>query len=324
MGFQLQAGESLANGIRRIALERIDTALSQLTNPAFNRDEAIHEARKTCKRLRAVLRLIRDEVGYIVYRRENVRIRDASRLLSPARDSAVMIKTVDTLVTRFQDIETIKIDAGNSVVPVVDFLPLQPNTFANLREKLVKRHHVHSRQEVETDAVPNFIAAMRKTRLQVADWPIRRESFDTISGGLHRVYRRGYLGLSKASQHNTPEMLHDWRKRVKYLYYQLELIQLIKPAKLGQLAEMLHLLSDYLGDDHDLAELQRLILSQPMLLANEEKQRWLLSMIAYRRIEYQMLAWPLGQRLYAEQPQTFVNRHQAYWQTWRIKVPIHP
>ncbi|MFQ5486316.1 MAG: CHAD domain-containing protein, partial [Desulfobacterales bacterium] len=161
MGFQLQAGEPLADGIRRIALGRIDKALSQLTNPGFNRDLAVHEARKTCKRLRAVLRLIRDEVRTSYYRQENVRFRDASRLLAPARDSAVMVETLDALVTRFEDTETIKTNAAIDPFSAIDFLPLPVEPIADLREKLVERHHTLSRRVLETDAVPNFITSLR-------------------------------------------------------------------------------------------------------------------------------------------------------------------
>jgi excisionase family DNA binding protein len=315
----LKNGEPLVDGIRRIALERIDKALGQLTDPAFNRDKAVHDARKTCKRLRSVLRLIRDEVGYDYYRRENLRFRDASRLLAPARDSAVMVETLDSLIERFQE--------PNSAQLPVDFLsdfefPVEPNEFCDLRDQLVERHHAQSRQVLETDAVQQYIAAVREARLNVAIWPIQQDDFAAISGGLHRVYKRGCVRMARARKETNAEALHDWRKRVKYLWYQLEVIQPIWPTMLTELAESLHTLSSLLGDEHDLAELQLLILQNPDLLPNKLMQQRLFDMIAYRRQEFQTAAWPLGQRLYAETPAVFVKRMYAYWRSWRIESPV--
>jgi len=320
MNFQLASGESLAEGIRRIALKRIDIALAQLTNPDFNRDQAVHDARKTCKRLRAILRLVRDEVGYTYYRQENVRFRDASRLLSPARDSAVMIEALDSLIQRFQDLQEDNEERQGLETAVFPFLPLPNNLFVSLREKLLERHHQYSRQVLETDAVPNFITTFRAARLQVSRWPIQNEEFGMIASGLHRVYKRGRKRMATAQENTTAATLHDWRKRVKYLWYQLELIQPISPTALSQLADALHTLSSHLGDEHDLAELQRLIITTPNLLPNPTYQDILFTMIDFRRKEYQRLAWSVGQHLFEEHPDDFVQRLRLDWQLWCYKT----
>lgn len=61
-------------------------------------DDVAHDVRKRCKTVRALLRLIRDEVGKDVYRRENRALRDAARALSPVRDAAVLIQVHDDVV----------------------------------------------------------------------------------------------------------------------------------------------------------------------------------------------------------------------------------
>lgn len=321
MGFQLKAGESLIDGIRRITLEQIDKALTQLSDPSFNRDKAVHNARKTCKRLRAVLRLIRDEVGYEYYRQENIRFRDASRLLAPARDSAVMVETLDSLLTRFREFDSTPLPTELQEI-LGQVVPVPEKQFSYLRENLIQRHHVYSRQVLETDAVPQFIITFREARLNVVDWPIQQDSFNAISGGLHRVYGRGCKRMAKAAKTTTTETLHDWRKRVKYLWHQLEVIQPIWPTMLTELAEDLHTLSSYLGDEHDLAELQQLIIKTPSLLPDEQQQQQLFAMTDYRRKEYQAEAWDLGHQLYAEAPEVFVDHMQSHWNDWREKNPV--
>jgi CHAD domain-containing protein len=102
--YRLQPDESAPDGIRRIARAQIDLAHEQLTGRG-ERDigKAVHEARKTFKRVRALLRLARDELGDEVYRRENAVFRDAGRGLSGVRDAAVLVETLDDIRERYGD-----------------------------------------------------------------------------------------------------------------------------------------------------------------------------------------------------------------------------
>src|SRR5262249_59732979 len=80
MSFQLRPGEPLRKTTRRIVRKQIDAALEELTGANKGpRDEAVHEARKSLKRVRAVLRLVRPVIGEKAYRRENTCFRDAAR-----------------------------------------------------------------------------------------------------------------------------------------------------------------------------------------------------------------------------------------------------
>ncbi len=320
MGFQLQAGEPFINGIRRITIEEIDNALGQLSDPAFNQDIAIHDARKTGKRLRAVLRLIHDEIAYEYYAQENRHIRHVGRLLAPARDSAAMVESLDSLLSRFREIESTP-QPTELPLNLTQIRSIPESSWTTLREILLKRHHAYLHHAIETDVVPQVIAAFRETRLHVADWPIQQETFQAISGGLHRVYHRGRIRMAKSVQMTNTETLHDWRKRVKYLWHQLEIIQPIRPEMLVELSEALHTLSSHLGDEHDLAELQQLLVQNPLWLPDGHHQQ-LLAMITYRRQECQANAWSLGRQLYIEEPDTFVNRLQSYWHSWRTEFPI--
>src|SRR5579872_1518663 len=70
MAYHLKAGETIPEGIKRIASEELEAAADLLsrTNPR-NRDHAIHEARKNIKKTRAVLKLVRRELDAI-YKKE--------------------------------------------------------------------------------------------------------------------------------------------------------------------------------------------------------------------------------------------------------------
>src|SRR5438445_957287 len=72
--FEVRPGESVLHAVRRIGRHEIDDMLMHL-RAGPRRHEAVHEARKSSKKLRALIRLVRDAIGEKRYRRENTTIR---------------------------------------------------------------------------------------------------------------------------------------------------------------------------------------------------------------------------------------------------------
>ena len=102
--YQLHDHEKPGEGIRRVARGRIDSAVEHLRNDAgADVAEAVHDTRKDMKKLRSLLRLVRDELGPERYRAENGRYRDAARLLSGARDAEVKLATLAALREDYPD-----------------------------------------------------------------------------------------------------------------------------------------------------------------------------------------------------------------------------
>src|SRR5918999_3919048 len=99
--YRLGEGEAVPEGVARIARGRIDHALDELCGKSDSSpEEAVHEARKDMKKLRALLRLVRGEVGDKTYRRESDAFRDAGRELAGVRDADVMLATLAGLEER--------------------------------------------------------------------------------------------------------------------------------------------------------------------------------------------------------------------------------
>ena len=61
-GFVIGDHEPLSVGLRRLTVEQFDVAIAHLTDPE-DLNLAIHGVRKSSKRIRSVLRLIRDDSG---------------------------------------------------------------------------------------------------------------------------------------------------------------------------------------------------------------------------------------------------------------------
>src|ERR687894_2726162 len=96
--FRLEPGEPIPDGIRRVARGRIDHAVDELRGETDStREDAVHETRKDMKKLRALLRLVRGELGERTFARENACYRDAARELAGVRDPDVMLETLGAL-----------------------------------------------------------------------------------------------------------------------------------------------------------------------------------------------------------------------------------
>lgn len=298
MAYRLENNESFPEGIKRVALEQLDRAVGQLTE-AEDRDEAVHEARKHFKKIRAVLRLVRDEIGEEVYKPENVCYRDAGRRLAAVRDSFVKVETLDAVTARFAQ-------------------TLAPGAFETLRETLVQRH-AEAKQHVldEEHGADEVVATLNEARTRIPDWPIAHDDVSAFDGGLQRVYKRGRNRLSDARDEPGVEILHEWRKRVKYLWYHTRILQPIWSEPLSELADEIHDLADYLGDYHDLAVLRNTVVEEPEVCGTVPAAQHLIGLTDRRRAELQAAAWPLGERLYVELPDAFVARMGSYWEIWQ-------
>jgi CHAD domain-containing protein len=134
-----------------------------------------------------------------------------------------------------------------------------------------------------------------------------------MAKGIRRVYRRGRRGLKHVEESPTDENLHEWRKRVKYLWYHARILEATWPAMMGTLVSELDALGDLLGEDHDLADVRALLTRKPEAAGSPSEYELMLGLVSRRQEELRTAALPRGDRIYAEKPAAFVARLGAYW-----------
>ena len=104
MSFELRVVESIRKNIRRIARKQLDRVIELLTaERPPSRDEVIHEVRVAFKKVRALLRLVRPEIGEKAYKEENSCLRDAARPLTEVRDAKILVDVLDGLVAHYAE-----------------------------------------------------------------------------------------------------------------------------------------------------------------------------------------------------------------------------
>ena len=69
--FELDLSQNVKQNVLRMIHEQYDQIIFFCNARNVDPDKSVHEIRKSFKRLRAILRLIRDAIGYSTYYREN-------------------------------------------------------------------------------------------------------------------------------------------------------------------------------------------------------------------------------------------------------------
>jgi CHAD domain-containing protein len=281
--YRLLDGEPVPEGLRRIARGRIDHAVDELRGKSDSTPEkAVHEARKDMKKLRALLRLARRDLKKDVRVRENAAFRDVARELAGARDAEVMGKTLESLGMGTQ--------------------PGLKKALAAHRKELAKGGMAGRKRTA--------VAALRLAGERVDEWPLERDGFGALRRGLERTYGRGRDDFKAARKDPTAESLHEWRKRVKDLWYAHTILEGAWPGVMEATGDEVHALSERLGDDHDLAVL--------LDFAREHGGAdGVAAAVEERRAGLQAEAFDLGRRVYAEPTKAFVARVESYWDAWR-------
>jgi len=297
--YRLELGETVAAGAARVAREELTSAIDGLAAAdAAGRDKAVHEARKSLKKVRAVLRLVRDGMDPSTYREQNAALRDAGRGMSAARDARVLVDTLDGLTGRFADL-------------------LSPGAFSPVRDALAAEHEqLQARRAGDGAGVDGAVAAIGAARDAVDRWDVR-DGPSLLPGGLRRIYARGADRFAEARAEPGPERMHEWRKRAKDLWYSTLLVAPAWPGPLGALADEAHTLADHLGDEHDLAVFAERVLADPGRFRSEADRATMADLAERRREELRSAALGLGRRVYAERPKAFVRRLAAHTRAWR-------
>jgi len=194
--------------LRRAAaqVERVDT------EPAV----AVHEFRKSVRRARALLALLRPTLRKRHYRKLANDLRAVHRATSPLRDSDVLLSTLDRLHKAADDGGKARSAAEQWRTERAQRAPdAPPSTRAAhvLREAAARLPRISVRFE---RALP------------------RKTSWKDVARGLRRTFARAQAARRSAVGAGKDDALHDWRKRTKELNYQLE--TLTRGSTIGPIA----------------------------------------------------------------------------------------
>ena len=283
MSYRIEKNEALADALGRIAAEEIALALAELRRPS--RAQAMHNTRKSLKRLRSLLRSLRVAFPKNLFRRENRRLAAAGRKIAPLRDVHAQLQTLDKLGAA----------AGPAAKTAERYLRRREDAFMR---KIPALHR----------AVRQMLSASRET---LSSWPMDQATPARLAAGLKRIYKRGRTALKTARRKPAPEALHEWRKQAKTLGHGLALIEPLGPKKTGAMIHHTGQLCQALGDDHDLFLVLQALRQEDAAHPARDYHR-LSNIISARRARLQKRAFQLGKKIFGEKPGAFERRLEGW------------
>lgn len=279
---------------------QFEFALAVATCAPDEQASAVHETRKAIKRLRAMLRLVRDSISLDCYHTDNAALKLIAAELGAVRDSWVMAQILDRLLPHDHDL-------ADSVTTLVD--------------RLQDRYKAESAAVLDNAAhMASIVDQLEKARDRAKKWTIIAgeqsvplpHTFATVEPGMQRVYKRGRRGMRIVTDSPTDTLLHVWRKRAKYLRHQVEALNVLDPPELGEMEIELEQLTDLLGDDHDLAVLLARIKNDPHLTDGIATDP-IVEAICDKRCELQDQAIKLGRHRFEDHSSIFLAYIERIW-----------
>lgn len=289
MSYQFHANDAdIETALRRIADEQFDGALGAAMGdgplPA-----RVHEMRKSVKKLRGLIRLVRP--AFKGFKTENDALRAAARGLTSLREADVNLGVL------------------NRLLPEAD---LSPADAKSLRDAIAGVPAETQTATPAAEALATFGSRMSALRARAETWRVRKEGFDALAGGLATTWTQARQCMCPALTDPTTEAVHEWRKRVKDHWYQARLLSPIWPEAMAPHITTADRLGEALGDHHDLAVLIDLLTEM-----NGKGAKTVVILARKHQDALMDTARTDAQRLFADSADCLVGRWRQWWRVWR-------
>jgi CHAD domain-containing protein len=294
MSYRLHKG-SVRREVRRVARWQLKSALKTVLNVSEeDGNEAAHEARTHIKKVRALIRLLRPALGDAFYKRENRALRNAAARMSSVRDADAQLETIRKLMAR-------------SSTHRAAFARIHAEMIARLQPGLEKCRHSKWCKQVAAD----IECAIRR----IDAWPLKRLKARSLRAGLKAACKNARRSLANAREEASDAILHELRKSIKDLWYDLRLFRANDPQPIKAMTRKLRDLGKRLGADHDLVMLLAAGCDKP--LPNPSDWEMLEKVLAAHRQRSHRATLRLATKVLHRKPGPFADFVFGRWAQWR-------
>ena len=283
-----------SNGLKVHIQRNIAEARRIARESALSNGE-IHAARKSIKRARSTLRLMRGGIPGESFEQLRVALRSFAHSFTLVRDATAMHDRLLELVEGNTQLST------SGVSSVVKMLELKQ------QQALEQMSAPSARDEVER------LAGALQRRLECVR--VDRDDWELLACGLKRIYRVGRRRFRALKKGADDDSVHRCRKAAKDLMYSLQSLTPIAVGKISRTVRQLHRLTDDLGEDHDLA-----LLDSTLRDIGDRQQSKLRKAIKHRRAKLQRRARHAGRRLYERKPRRYLRHLGLRRKEW---IAVH-
>jgi CHAD domain-containing protein len=256
-------------------------------------DDAIHDARRRVKKIRAIIRLVRPVLDK-TSRAVDADLRTVSGLLAPVSDGRGIIETLNHIADRYRR-------------------TLPPRILAAARDGLLRREAETDREANERGLIQLAAGTLRADRKRVKHWEVSADGFRAVAPGLEESYRRARRLMIQSWSKPKASNFHAWRQHVKDHWFHLRLIQQRCGFHLVSYERQIELLDGVLGEYHNVILLRDVFVTEEQL-PRDEVARCMRVVARYQRA-LRRHSQSIGVRVYSERPREFVRRVRRLWQS---------
>jgi CHAD domain-containing protein len=287
MSFELHHRKHIEDELTRIVRQQLENTAHTLTTSAGSQfRSAVHESRKSVKKVRAVAAFL-TEAGAKLPRRDRKRVQSAARALSRVRDSTAIIDTFDRVRRRYPK-------------------QLTEHAYGILRHGLVAARDRGEARAQRDGVVAEAAERLDKTRRSAKKWTSPSLKWSDMIAIVADSYRRSRTAMKHARATGQSATLHRWRKELKTLWYQLRLAKLLTTGVAPMVANLKRLETE-LGDDHNLVVLAATLRGCRDLRTMRADIRQIDRLAARMRRPLRRRAFALGGRLHVRTPEAFAR-----------------
>lgn len=287
MAYRLRTHKAFGEEFRTVATEQLNKAVRLLEEQPDGMHQAVHQARKRLKRVRALYRLIQsDEKEF--HRRENARIRGIAQSLSIARDATALIETVDYLSGFATSAEE-----KNAIAIAATALTARRDRIAH------EEHQLPARMADAAAACREAIAALGELSLADGAGHTGRR----LARNWRRERTKALTALAACDMQADADAFHDLRKAGQTYWMHLALLAEIWPSAMKAKQADAKALVDMLGHEHDISVLTQLLNEQSELFGSAETLALLIGAIITRQDVLRRDASSLAHVVFAEDPE---------------------
>lgn len=295
MSFKLMPQDPLGETLRNIIEYQVSKMIHGLSDESISKRDGIHEMRRRSKKIRALLRLVQDNISSDVYRQENKCFSALSRTFNDVRDAEVLLETFAKVK------EHLGLERKGCLGEIEEALG------KNLNEE---RH----KQLDENQGINGVVMGLQQALSRLNDWEIEGQGWSVLGAGILKTYGQGQVHLSQALALPSMTRIHEWRKKVRYLGFQLKLLQFLHPQvkkKFSQFAA----LGSLLGYHHDLAVLRETLLKNALGLKDSHSTSVLVDHMDMLSRGIEREVFVLGTHLFIKKPEKFEQSIKKYWES---------
>jgi CHAD domain-containing protein len=294
MDYTIPKYKDVAPEFIRVCTTLCDDASRLLEDPEGNIHGVIHGVRKIFKKQRALFRLLYSFTKDNHVKEESDFFRDLGRSISGMRDVTSFIEIVLGLREKHD--------------------PEKQNiVFDTILEQLeAKRKYVFDNLLNEQELRSILGQNISESKARIEAWDLSKIKWADLITANTKNYKSAFKLMHAAKDEKDPEIMHEWRKKVKIHLYQIGVFKPLWPRIMGALRKEIKILSEYLGDFQNLSILIAAIKNGYIEIMDEAQRKELFKLFKSEQKIFKKKALKDGAFVFSEKPKVWQARLTSY------------